>query len=401
MDPILQRFRLRITRGWALLMLIVGAVIAAAFWIGPLRPVPAELQLLALTPAGSFVSTIAYDEERARPSTTPGASARFPLVLGVRNVGARPARPTALYLSIPARFRLLDRWGTPLIGRHDAGNPLVRYKLELAPEWVTPGAEAKPLAPGDTLWLEPSLPSYYCTFITEGVPDFVPAPAYDAELIAQVGIFYSFSAASTARQAGLLNISIDPALLRVEPAQMPPNYPILYQEPETPRPELGPLIQAGARVAQCGDPDQAVELHTILWETTSGGRFFVIYTGGAPRKYLFDLNHDGIIELEMWDTDGDGLFEASRQARFRTPPFLIPAAQLASAGDASRPDSAWLRNFNDVAAGPFRFVRPPRDTSGVQSGGLGPTQDTLRSVDRALIQRPDTVRRDTLSVRQP
>src|SRR6185369_5375969 len=87
-----------------------------------------------------------------------------------------------------------------------------------------------------------------------------------------------------------------------------------------------------------------LELYDVLWETATGGRFFLVYHGGAPRKYLFDLDRDSVIELEMWDPDSDGQFEASRPAHMPIPEFLMPprrpvVAVAAAATDSTRRDS--------------------------------------------------------------
>jgi hypothetical protein len=398
MDPIFKRFSLRITRGWALLILVIGLLLAGSFWVGPLRSPPAELQLLALGANGAYAQAVTVDRNDALPSNTPGREVRFPLALGLRNVGARGTTPHALHLSVPARFQVTGAHAR-VPASYSAGNPLVRYQLDVAAREIAPGEPPVPLEPVDTIWLEPALPTYYCTFLADDIPDFIPAPAYDPELISRVEIFYSFRAESSARQTGLLTVHVDPRLLRTEAAPVPPAYPVTLQEPEAPRPELGAIYRVGSRREQCGEPDQAVELHTVLWETENGGRFFVVYHGGAPRKYLFDLDRDDFIELEMWDPDSDGRFEARRQARFRTPGFLLPilppAARLS--GGTVVPDSAWLRNFYDTAAGPFRFLRGVRDTSGIP-GGRGQRPDTLV---RGATAPPrgaaaDTIRRDTL-----
>ena len=40
--------------------------------------------------------------------------------------------------------------------------------------------------------------------------------------------------------------------------------------------------------------------------------------------HLFDLDNDGRIELEITDTDGDGVFETRRPVSYPIPAFLIP-----------------------------------------------------------------------------
>src|SRR5207237_1239421 len=78
----------------------------------------------------------------------------------------------------------------------------------------------------------------------------------------------------------------------------------------------------------CGDPEQPMQIVSHEWDTPEGGRFFVLDYGGKPRKYLFDLNRDSIIELEMWDSDGDGHFDARRAAHYPIPSFLLPLSGI-------------------------------------------------------------------------
>lgn len=169
--------------------------------------------------------------------------------------------------------------------------------------------------------------------------------------------------------------------IKRNPSPAPPVFETVISNPVAPPPALGALRYGGSRLAACGDPSQPLELHTALWETMDGGRFFVLYHGGAPRKQLYDLNRDSIIELEMWDSDADGKFEARRAARFAIPSFLMPLPKPladslgvpgALAVDTMPLDSAWLRNFHDVTAGPLRFdtTRTPRRPAPAQPGQL-------------------------------
>jgi hypothetical protein len=122
---------------------------------------------------------------------------------------------------------------------------------------------------------------------------------------------------------------------------------------------MGALRKDGSRTAYCGDPERAVELFTVRWSAIGGGKIYSIYTDAMPRKHLYDLNADSIIELESWDADGDGRFEAMRQARFAVPEFLVPRLEVADAlltPDNAPPDSAWLALFNNTRIGPWRFT---------------------------------------------
>jgi hypothetical protein len=165
----------------------------------------------------------------------------------------------------------------------------------------------------------------------------------------------------------LLDVQMDPRIIRRTSTASLPVFETEITKPEAPRPALGTLRYAGSRITRCGDPSQPVELHIALWETGEGGRFFVLYHGGAPRKHLYDLNRDSIIELEMWDSDADGKFEARRAARIVIPGFLMPlpkpredsvAAAATLAADTMKLDSTFLRTFHDTTGGPLRFGAP-------------------------------------------
>jgi hypothetical protein len=192
-----------------------------------------------------------------------------------------------------------------------------------------------------------------------------------------VRIFYSLTSREAARRTtGVLTLRLDPTRLQATPAAMPPVFPTSFEEPEVEAPDLGPLLYGGERRAYCGDPEQPMELFTVVWQTAAGGRFYVIYIDDAPRKHLYDLNGDGIIDLETWDATGDGRFEARREARYAVPEFLVPPPRRRTdylEPDTVPPDSAWLAVFNEVSAGPFRFTRRPSAVA-VE---FGPATDTM------------------------
>jgi hypothetical protein len=176
-----------------------------------------------------------------------------------------------------------------------------------------------------------------------------------------VRLLYSFrDAAHAGRQTGLITLRIDPTLLEMEPAANPPSFETVIEMPVARAPETGTLLFAGARTAYCGDPEQPVELYTTLWETMSGGHVYVVYVDNVGRKRLYDLNGDGIIELETWDADGDGRFEARREARYAVPEFLRPIPPRdpqMTEPDPVPPDSEWLALFHSAGQGPARFAR--------------------------------------------
>jgi hypothetical protein len=355
-------------------------MIGTAFWIGPLQPLPAELQLLAMVGDSAGGAAVGVAE---RDSAT--GRLRFAVPLGVRNVGARAARPERLVLSVPAYYRLATRAGT-LSGDVAPGVPLRRYAFQLEPEPIPADSVLRTLPGIDTIWVEPDLPSYYCVTSSGPVPDFVPAPARNPKMIADLRIFYSVRTRSAdERHAGLLAVHVDPQALDVKPAPMPPAFPTTFRSPEVEEPELAGLRQVGSRTAYCGDPEQPLELRTVLWETASRGRVFVVHSLGAPRKRLYDLNRDSIVELETWDMDGDGAFDARREARFRVPDFLVPAPSripYALAPDTVPPDSIWLVMFHDTRRGPHRFTQPlPRPVAMVTDSSVVESDSTRAATE--------------------
>lgn len=351
MRHVIQRLGFGISPGWAIGMLLIAAVVLAAYWVGPLRALPPELQLVALRDDGTFSDSVI--------ATAPdsGSSTRFPLVLAAHNVGFQPARPTVLSLSVPLVYRIVDRDGRAYPRTTRAGSPLGQYTLGLSAPTMTPGGVPELLL--DTLWLEADMPSYTCTVMSDGAPEFAPASAINAELAGRVDIFYSFrSPQTTSRQAGLLRVRVPPEALRQTPAVMGESSMPLIIEPKAPMPDLGSLYQTSTVDAMCGDPQQPVQLQSVAYTNDAGARFVVLYHDGAPRKYLFDMNGDSIVDREMWDPDGDGDFEAERSTRYAIPAFLFPrdAENMYVAGDSLPPDSAFLALFRDTARGPFRFA---------------------------------------------
>lgn len=359
------RNRRRLTVG----LLAVSAA-AVVLWLLPWRAGPASLELVALGSDGRFQSEVQIPRTWTDTSvSSQGALARVPLVLGVVNSGGRPARPGRLEISMPARFQLRTVDGRPVSGELGPGTPLIRYRLEMSFPRIEPGRVPTLLPALDTLWLELALPSFYCIALSDSVPEFVPAPPPPVNALSRVEIFYSFEGGELKnRQTGLLRIQLDPTVLRRAEAPRPPSFPSEVREPGFPLPPLVALKYGGARRSYCGEPEQPLEMLTTLWETVDGGRFFVLDYGGAPRKYLFDLNRDGIIELEMWDPDADGNFEARRRAALPIPSFLIPPT-TASPFDpeifASIPEDSVVRldRFWQNRVSPYRLRTQPPDTA--------------------------------------
>ena len=371
MRHVIQRLGFGISPGWAFAMLLVGLVVLAAFWVGPLRPLPPELQLVALREDGTFTDSVI-----AQVPDSANGSVRFPLVLAAHNIGYAHARPTALSLSIPLSYRLVDRDGIPYPRHTVPGTPLGQYVLGLSVPTLAPGGFPEMLL--DTLWLEPDIASYTCAIMSDGVPEFMPAPAINSDLLSRVDIFYSFRAPeTTSRMSGLLRVRVPPESLQQPPAPMEdPSVPLLI-EPKAPMPELGGLVQTSTVNTMCGDPQQPVQLQSVAYANEAGARFVVLYHDGAPRKYLFDMNGDSMVDREMWDPDGDGNFEAERTTRYALPAFLFPRGTESTfiASDSVPPDSAFLALFYNTGRGPFRFAealrpQPVADTSGAAPDSL-------------------------------
>ncbi len=379
MRYILQRLSFGLSPAWWIAILLVGLLVGATFWIGPMRPLPPDLRLVALQSDGTFTDSMRPPLVRA------GDAARFPLVLGAQNVGYAAARPTVLDLSVPLTFRLLGPDGAPLPRETVPGTPLGRYRLGLTASTLVPGGVPEVLL--DTLWLEPDIPSYTCVVLSDGVPEFVPRPEVTPSLLSQVDIFYSFETPdSRTRQTGLMRVRVDSTVLRVPPGVMGEPGEQILEEPATDLPPLDALYQVAITDASCGDPQQPVELQSVLYEDEAGGRFIVLYHEGAPRKYLIDLNADSMVEREVWDPDGDGAFEAQRAIRYAIPAFLFPreAEQPRLVGDTTPPDPAFLALYADTLRGPFRFYQarqaPP---VAARDSAAGVARDTSAAVATA------------------
>lgn len=446
MHHVIQRLGFRVSRGFVVLVLIAAVLAGGAFWIGPLRPVPAELRLVVLAPDGQFRDNVNMPHTLADTFSLDGAAVgRYPLLLGAYNEGARSAEPVQLALSLPGYYRLTNGRGEAYPPRVTPGNPLARYVFDLRPASIHPGEMPHLLGGLDTLWLEPIVPSYYCTAYADSIPEFLPAPPQNPALLANVNIFYSFTTRTAARQTGILNIQLDPNAVQRQVVAPVSSFPTVVREPEIRRPQLPSLTLAGVRVSQCGDAAHPLEIQSTLYHTPEGGRVFVLTFAGAVRKYMYDLNRDSIIELEVWDPDNDGLFEAARAARMPIPEFLMPLRPPRPPADSILVDSTGtpldsvavdsvravhdsisaradslnrqadrVRTFRyppalfrDTAAGPFRFWRAQQqqqaesgERARTQPRPAAPTGPRLLGVPVDSVRtRSDTIRRDTSSVR--
>jgi hypothetical protein len=350
-----------IGRGGAIALILGAVIVAAALWLGPLRPLPAELRLLALSESGEFAEHI--QAAVRRPDTLAAAAdavARAPLILALQNVGARPATPSVLRVSVPGRFRLTGPDGEPLPTRSMAGTPLTQYEFDLEFPTLQPN-DMPVILPGmDTLWIEAVLPQFHCDLIADAVPEFIPAPRYDPATLSTVRLFYALDGVGRERQSGLLTLDFDPAMLTRDPAGQPMRSRVSMHPDAAPRPDLGPLTQIGSRSASCGDPGLALDLHTVLWEGQTGGWMYEVHVRDEPRKLVYDLNRDGRVDLEIWDTEGDGGFRASREVNYPVPSFLRPLPQRLAL-PPEEIDPMWLARFQAVQQGPYRFAdRPPQ-----------------------------------------
>lgn len=324
------------------------------------------LELLALGGDGQFSESVSIPGHWAlTDGLDAGSTIRVPLILAIRNTGREDSPPARLELTVPTRYRMVRSNGQPIPAEYMPGTPMARYEMTVPAIGGSSGSIAGYLPVLDTIWLEPIIPPYYCIALSDSVPDFVPAPPAPVEAIAQVRIFYSFSAEEMKqRQTGLLSVQLDPDLLEQEVQAAPPVFQTIYSRPRAPFPNISALTYVGSRRARCGDPQDPMEILTTLWETPEGGRFFVLDYGGAPRKYLFDLDRDSIIELEMWDGTGSGQFDARRQARLPIPGFLIPERApvpvYAFGGEVPTEDLYALDRFARARTSPYRFKTQPK-----------------------------------------
>lgn len=382
MSNFVRRLRLGARRRWIPLLFGGAAVVWAVLYLFPAGGRGAELELLALGGDGRFSESISIPGHWAvTDGLDGGAVVRVPLILAVRNEGKKGSPPARLELTLPTHYRIVKSSGQPLPAVYMPGTPMARYELNVPAIKGASGTIAGYLPVLDTVWLEPIIPPYYCIALSDSVPDFVPAPPAPVEAIARVRIFYSFSSDELdRRQTGLLSVQLDPALLRQEVQPAPPVFPTSYSRPRAPLPPLSALSYVGSRRARCGDPQDPMEILSTLWETPEGGRLFVLDYGGAPRKYLFDLNRDSIIELEMWDATGSGQFDARRQARLPIPSFLMPPVARPTVPDDKTPEELLaLDRYSRALTSRYQFrTRPPSDkpqTNRYRPGSIGSTGD--------------------------
>lgn len=305
-----------------LIGLMVLLVVVAAVWLAPERVPEPPLDLVALGPDGGFRDTLVVPQDWRDTTVSPTGELRVPLVLGVRNTGERAGRPERLSLSVPFQYRLVDPNGR-LRAELQPGSPLITYSLETGLGPVEPGRLPSLLPALDTLWLDVVIPTHHCVTLPDSVPELIPAPPPSPAALREVRVFYSLEGGSlSSRRTGTLTIRLDTALLEIEASDPPPAFPVVT-DTALASPSVGPLRRAGVRTAECGDR-AALTLRSTLWLTAGGGRVITLELGREVRKWLYDLDADGVIERESWDADRDGIVETTRRTRLPTPEFLLP-----------------------------------------------------------------------------
>lgn len=375
-------------------MVVAVLAIAATFvrWGDPLP----ELELLVLGPDGQFHQEISVPVEWADTSGLDGdAVARFRLILGVRNVGHGAGQPQRLVLGVPARYRLTDAHGQPMPASRDLASPLVRYVIETRMETVEPRRMPALLPAHEVLWLEAIVPRYYCVELADSIPEFVAAPPPPVEAMSQLRVLYVMEGPELEeRQTGTLTLQLDPSLLDVAMPEQPPSFP-MQVDPELAMPELENLRHVATHEVRCGEPEAPMEMLSVVWEGEAGSRMIVLEYGGAPRKYLFDLDGDGVIDRETWDPEGRGAFTATRQARLPIPGFLLPRIPSARYDLAEfqgiPPDS--LARLDPLAAamegpGPMPLLGPVRRDPPTAPRAPAPTPDAPAGVPAPAEEPP-------------
>lgn len=368
-------------RRWIWMLLLIGGLGLAGYWMVPWRGPAARLHLVALRPDGSFAQTVrgvpqgpavtsAADTLGARPvppAAGPPPRRGVPLVLAIANAGTEPARPERLVLSFPRWYRLVDP-GPSIRREVQPEDALQRYVIETEFPLVEAGRVPTLLPVVDTLWIEPRVPDYYCTADVDSVPRLIPSATPDSAAPVAIRIFYSFEGADLRRrQTGLLTVTLPEEMFRRTAAPDIAQSPVHLEHPHAQRPEMGALTAGGSREAECGPPGDPMRMFSALWLTADSGRMISVHYGGQPRKEFYDLDRDSIIELEMWDPDGDGEMEAWRRVRLPIPDYLLPEPPpvvYAVATDSLSADSL----ADSLAAGADSLADRPALTAGERPG---------------------------------
>ena len=356
-------------RRWVWCLLLVAGIVLAGYWMVPWRGPAAELQLVALRPDGTFAQTVVgvpHGTSRGAVSVVDSLDAApfqarqgvvrrgVPLVLGIANAGSQPGRPERLTLAFPRWYRLVDP-GPEVRREASPDEALQRYVIETDFPLIRAGRVPTLLPVVDTLWIEPWVPDYYCTADVDSVPRLMPSVPPDTAGPVEVRIFYSFEGENLQRrQTGLLVVELPEEMFPTSSAPDIAQGPVEMMQPHAQRPEMGVLISGGSREAECGPPGDPMRLFSALWLTADSGRMISVHYGGQARKEFYDLDRDSIIELEMWDPDGDGEMEAWRRVRLAIPEYLLPEpppAPVVVAFDSLAADSLAAAYDSTIAPG--------------------------------------------------
>jgi hypothetical protein len=324
MRHLLLRFTPRFDFRWVVGLILAGIIVAGLAFVRWTQPGPI-LELLVLGPDGQFHERLEVPSAWSDTTTvTPDGVARFRIIFGLRNSGFTTGYPHRLFLSIPARYRLVGPGGEALDGVADPTSPLIRYELDPRLGEVEPQRLPVLLPAFESLWLEAIVPRYYCVEVADSIPDFVPAPPPPLNAMSQVRLLYVLEDSTVEeRWSGTIALQLDTSLMVVPMPARPPTFG-MEVNPELAQPDLGPLVEAGRREVQCGEPEAPMHMVSTIWEAESGARLITLEYGGEVRKHLYDLNGDGVIDRESWDPEGRGRFTATRRAQLPIPDFLLP-----------------------------------------------------------------------------
>ncbi len=345
-----------------LLVLALLALVGGAYVLIPMAvPDEVDLQLVVRGDDGTYSDRVRAGVDPVRLADAEDGDIRVPLVLALHNTGEVPGAPEMIRLHVPPHVELVASEGVNLLRGRSVSEPLIRYVLEGPFGQVAPGEEPSPVLSSDTLWLRPILRRWECAVITDSVPELVPARDRDPEDLAAVPIYYSLEGGIlSGSRSGTLRVRLDPAILDLPTPDSPPNFPVELRTSGFQVHDSIPLNSAGAHDVWCGPLERPIELHVEAWQTPSGGLVLRLSYGGTPRKYLLDVDGDDVVERELWDPDGDGRYEASREASFPLPRFLIPPA-------AEEPDT--------VPADTVPADTAPSGATGQPAEGGGATDD--------------------------
>jgi hypothetical protein len=353
-------------------LVIIGAIVAlGAYWIGPGVVPRARLHLVALDAESRFGAVASL------PAPDPAAGdARQPLILAVRNDGARESGVHSISLSAPGWIRFYNASGPVEPTEDQADEPLRKFVFTLGGEPIDPGALPQVPAGLDRMWVAADVPAITCRLRWDDVPELAPAPPWNADALDSVVVFYSIEG-ERERHTGVLTLGLDRAGLPNDAVRFTSGDPVV-RRPGAGPPPTDSLTLHGERNVTCGAPGRRVALHVTVWNTATG-RNWILSHESLPRRILFDVNGDGLIDRESWDGDADGFFEAVRTASFAPPDYLMPG------------DTAVAAPLNVAADSASAQPSAPRDSAGAAQDTVPPdtaATDTITPPDTAAV---DTV----------